>query len=93
MNANRCSQASAKRSKIRPEPISTDRSQAESIAGFASRGMELQTVTLRYKRGPRRECITHDDVVVVSSLENDPIKILGRVKVGQPGTVTGAKWR
>jgi hypothetical protein len=49
--------------------------------------MELQTVTLRDKRGPRQECIYHDDVYVVSSLENDPMKILGRVKVGQPGTV------
>jgi threonine/homoserine/homoserine lactone efflux protein len=36
------------------------------IAGFASRGMELQTVTLRYKRGPRQECIRHDDVYAVS---------------------------
>ena len=60
------SQASAKRNKKRPEPISTDRSQAEGIAGFASRGMELQTVTLRYKRGPRQECIRHDDVYAVS---------------------------
>ena len=47
-------------------------------------GMELQTVTLGYKRGPRRECICHDDVYAVSSLENDPMKILGRVQVGQP---------
>jgi hypothetical protein len=44
--------------------------------------MELQTVTLGYKRGPRQECICHDDVYAVSSLENDPMKILDRV--GQP---------
>lgn len=25
-------------------------------------GMELQTVTFRYKRGFRHECICHDDV-------------------------------
>src|SRR5712675_862975 len=49
--------------------------------------MELQTVTLGYKRGPRQECICHDDVYAVSSLENDLMKILGRVKVGQPGAV------
>ncbi len=75
------------RDRIAYKPISTDRSQAEGIAGFASRGMELQTVTLRYKRGPRQECICHDDVYAVSSLEHDPMKTLGRVKVGQPGTV------
>jgi hypothetical protein len=44
--------------------------------------MELQTVRLRYKRGP--PTIVY---LPVSSLENDPMKILGRVKVGQPGTV------
>jgi hypothetical protein len=54
--------------------------------------MELQTATLRYKSGHRQECICHDDVYAASSLENDPMKILGmkipgRVKVGQPGTV------
>src|SRR6266699_1079706 len=49
--------------------------------------MELQTVTCRYKRGPRQECICHDDVYAVRSLENDLMKILGRVKVGQPGAV------
>jgi hypothetical protein len=38
--------------------------------------MELQTVTLRYKRGPRQGCICHDDVYAVSSLENDPMKHL-----------------
>jgi hypothetical protein len=30
-------------------------------------GMELQTGTLRYKRGPRQQCICHDDVYAVSS--------------------------
>jgi hypothetical protein len=74
----------ATRDRVAYKPISTDRSQAEGIAGFASRGMELQTVTLGYKRGPRQECICHDDVYAVSSLENDPMKILGRVQVGQP---------
>ena len=39
-------------------------------------GMELQTVTLRYKRGPRQECICHDDVYAVNSLENGPMKRL-----------------
>jgi hypothetical protein len=46
--------------------------------------MELQTVTLGYKRGARQGCIYHDDVYAVSSLENDPMKIPGRVKVDQP---------
>ena len=72
---------------------SVSEGQAEGIAGFASRGMELQTVTLRYKRGPRQGCIWHDDVYAVSSLENDPMTLLGRVKVGQPGTVErGARY-
>ena len=52
----------ATRDRVAYKPISTDRSQAEGIAGFASRGMELQTVTFRYKRGFRHECICHDDV-------------------------------
>jgi hypothetical protein len=65
------------RTEVRPK-VSRD-----SLLG----GMELQTVTLRYKRGPRQGCICHDDLYAVSSLENDPMKILGRVKVGQPGTV------
>jgi hypothetical protein len=55
---------------------SVSEGQAEGIAGFASRGMELQTVTLRYKRGLRQEYISHDDVYAVSSLENDPMKHL-----------------
>jgi hypothetical protein len=51
------------RNRIAYKPISTDPSQAEGIAGFASpEGMELQTVTFRYKRGFRQECICHDDL-------------------------------
>ncbi len=72
---------------IRDRIAGTDRSQAEGIAGFAYRGTDLQRVTRHYNRGPRKECICHDDVYVVSSLENDPMKIFGRVKVGQPETV------
>jgi hypothetical protein len=75
------------RDRIACEPISTDPSQAEGIAEFASRDMKLQTATPRYKREPRQACICHDDVYAVGSLENDPMKLPGRVKVGQPGTV------
>jgi hypothetical protein len=50
------------RDLIAHKPISTDPSQVEGIAGFASRGMELQTVTFRYKRGFRHQCICHDDM-------------------------------
>ncbi|MEA3100145.1 hypothetical protein [Caballeronia mineralivorans] len=50
------------RDRIAYKPISTDPSRAEGFAGFGSGGMELQTVTFRYKRGFRHECICHDDV-------------------------------
>jgi hypothetical protein len=36
---------------IADKPISTDPSRAEGVPGFGSRGMELQKVTFRYKRG------------------------------------------
>jgi hypothetical protein len=50
------------RDLVADKPISTDPSRAKGIAGFGSRGMELQTVTFRYKRGFGHECICHDDV-------------------------------
>lgn len=50
------------RDRIAYKPISTDPSQAEGIAGSVPGGMELQTVTFRYKRGFRQERISHDDV-------------------------------
>jgi hypothetical protein len=38
------------REEMEIEPFNTDENQAEGIAGFASRGMALQTVMRRYKR-------------------------------------------
>jgi hypothetical protein len=66
------------------KPVSTSpKVSRDSLPG----DMKLQTATLRYKREPRQECICHDDVHAVGSLENDPMKLLGRVEAGQPGTV------
>ena len=45
------------------------------------------TATFRYKRGFRHECICHDDVYRWVRSKNDAMKLLGRVKVGQPATV------
>jgi hypothetical protein len=50
------------RDLIAHKPISTDPSQAEGIADSLPGGMELQTVTFRYKRGFRHQCICHDDM-------------------------------
>jgi hypothetical protein len=50
------------RDRIACKPISTDPSQAEDNGIRFPGGMELQTVTFRYKRGFRHECICHDDV-------------------------------
>ena len=50
------------RDRIAYKPISTDPSQAEGNGIRFPEGMELQTVTFRYKRGFRHECICHEDV-------------------------------
>ena len=66
------------------KPVSTSpKISRDSLPG----DMKLQTATLRYKREPRQACICHDDAYAVGSLENDRMKLLGRVEAGQPGTV------
>jgi hypothetical protein len=47
------------RDRIACKPISTDPCQAE---GRFPGSTELQTVTFRYKRGFRQECICRDDL-------------------------------
>jgi hypothetical protein len=88
------------RGEMEIEPINADGSQAEGIAGFASRGHGATNGNASLQARAGRERIRHDDVCAV---RNDPVKRLGRVEAGQPRTVerggrqmrsvTGEKWR